>query len=101
MYNTQLLDPGLVADALTPRFPAGKHNYGNMTMKCFRKKIAASKVEPVDYKVDENLYVSKGANGPVFRRTFSLETPRSDNTVKQVMPEFQTLQELANNICEK
>lgn len=100
-HNSEQLDPGLVADALTPRFPAGKHNYGNMTMKCFRKKISVSKVEAVDYKVDENLYVSRGANGPVFRRTFSLEMPRSDKIVQPVMPEFQTLQELANNICER
>lgn len=100
MHNSQELDPGLVADALTPRFPAGKHLYSNMTMKCFRKKISASAVEGVDYRIEENLYVSKGANGPIFRRVFSREI-RSSKTVQPVVPEFQTLEELADNICER
>lgn len=96
-------DRHLIEAALTPRLPAGKHTSSLHTLRmlCFRKNISPTEVKGVEYHIDENLYVSKGANGPGFRRTFSPKNHFTDRIVPPVMPEYLTIEETAEGICEK
>lgn len=102
MDNDPQHDPILLESALTPQLPAGKHpGFAPLTMTCIKKDPSSAEYLGSDRRFDENLYVSKGVNGPVFKRTFSEVNYQTDKTVRPVIPEFSTLQELADHICEK
>jgi hypothetical protein len=94
-------DKHLLEAALTPRLPAGRHvdSVFRMRLMCFRKKGPRTDPFADQYNVDQILYVSKGANGPVLSHTFS--PSRYGVFGAKPMPEYKTLDELVDKTCER
>jgi hypothetical protein len=94
-------DKHLLEAALTPRLPAGRHvsSASRMQLMCFRKN--GSRTDPLadQYNVEQILYVSKGANGPVLTHAFAQWGYGTYGT--KAMPEYKTLDELVDKTCER
>lgn len=94
-------DKHLLEAALTPRLPLGRHVTSTSTMKlmCFRK--SGGRTDPLSdqYRIEQILYVAKGANGPLLTLMFAQDGYGAYGT--RTMPEYKTLEELIDKTCER
>jgi hypothetical protein len=93
-------DRHLVSAALTPRLSLGKHPQ-RLRILCFRHPGPDGHRQASVAFIEENLYVERGPAGPRFRRTFSPENLVKDRIVPPVMPEFKTVSEVADHVCQR
>lgn len=70
-----------------------------LTITCFRKKVSASEFKGVSHRIVEVVSVSKVESGAKLTFTFSPKIEAWNG--ESDSPEYRTLEELANHLCEK